>query len=96
LEADAVILALPHEVNRQVLGQADFLKPLNDRPTSVATVLLAFSEETAPKTKEGTGFLIPRVEPYTITACTWTHKKWPHTTPAGQSVASLLCGACRR
>jgi protoporphyrinogen/coproporphyrinogen III oxidase len=92
LEADAVILALPHEVNREILGQADFLKPLNDRPTSVATVLLAFSEEEAPKTKEGTGFLIPRVEPYTITACTWTHKKWPHTTPPGKALLRCYVG----
>jgi protoporphyrinogen/coproporphyrinogen III oxidase len=92
LEADAVILALPHEVNREVLGKADFLKPLNDRPTSVATVLLAFSEEAAPKTKEGTGFLIPRVEPYTITACTWTHKKWPHTTPPGKALLRCYVG----
>ena len=92
LTADAVILALPHEVTRQILGHADFLKPLHDRPTSVATVLLAFSEKEAPKTKEGTGFLIPRVEPYTITACTWTHKKWPHTTPPGKALLRCYVG----
>ena len=29
---------------------------------------------------------------YTITACTWTHKKWPHTTPDGKVLLRCYVG----
>jgi protoporphyrinogen/coproporphyrinogen III oxidase len=92
LQADAIIMATPHRVTRQVLGNADFLKPLHGHPVSVATVILAFPENAVHLTKEGTGFVIPRTEPYTMTACTWTHKKWPHTTPPGKALLRCYVG----
>ncbi|WP_124726780.1 protoporphyrinogen oxidase [Staphylospora marina] len=92
LQADAIIMAVPHRVTRQVLGNADFLEPLHDHPVSVATVILAFPEDAVHLSKEGTGFVIPRTEPYTITACTWTHKKWPHTTPPGKALLRCYVG----
>jgi oxygen-dependent protoporphyrinogen oxidase len=92
LQADAIIMATPHQVSRQVLGNADFLKPLHDHPVSVATVILAFPKNAVHLTKEGTGFVVPRTEPYTITACTWTHKKWPHTAPPGKALLRCYVG----
>jgi oxygen-dependent protoporphyrinogen oxidase len=90
--ADAIILATPHRVTRQVLGNADFLEPLHGHPVSVATVILAFPKNAVHLTKEGTGFVVPRTEPYTITACTWTHKKWPHTAPPGKALLRCYVG----
>lgn len=92
LQADAIIMATSHQVTRRVLGNADFLKPLHDRPVSVANVVLAYPQNAVHLTKEGTGFLVPRTEPYTITACTWTHKKWPHTVPPGKALLRCYVG----
>lgn len=93
LYADHIIITTPHDATRKVFGNPDFLTPLHDRPTSVATVILAFPQEAMQAEHSGTGFLIPRSEKdFTITACTWTHKKWPHTTPAGKTLLRCYVG----
>lgn len=92
LYADAVVLTTPLLTAYRALGQADFLKPLYEKPVSVANVVLAYPKNAIHLTKEGTGFLIPRTEPYTITACTWTHIKWPHTAPPDKALIRCYIG----
>lgn len=93
IEADAVIITTPHASTRKILGDSNFLQPLHDRPTSVATVILAYPQEAVTLDKEGTGFLVPRSElGYTITACTWTNKKWPHAAPPGKTLLRCYVG----
>ena len=58
--------------------------------TSVATVALAFPEDAVIQDKEGTGFLVARSGDFSITACTWVHRKWPTTTPEGKSCCARL------
>jgi len=48
---------------------------------STATVQLAYAGNPLDEPWKTSGFLIPAVENRTITACTWTSSKWPHTTP---------------
>ena len=93
IEADAVILAVPFRRAARILSEA----PLSDlppeaKPTSVATVALAFDADDIDIPYEGTGFVVPRTAPYTITACTWTHKKWPHTAPEGKVLIRCYVG----
>ncbi|PTY84919.1 protoporphyrinogen oxidase, partial [Heyndrickxia sporothermodurans] len=79
LEADSVIIALPHYLLPNIFPRYDFFEPLSKVPaTSVATVAMAFSEEAIRKNFDGTGFVVARNSDYTINACTWSHKKWPH------------------
>ncbi|MDQ0416841.1 oxygen-dependent protoporphyrinogen oxidase [Croceifilum oryzae] len=93
LTADSVILTTPHGFTRKILGNPDFLNPLHDRPTSVATAILAYPQDEITWDKEGTGFLVPRSEEgYSITACTWTNKKWPHTAPPGKTLLRCYVG----
>lgn len=85
LEADSVIIALPHYLLPNIFPRYDFFEPLSKVPaTSVATVAMAFSEEAIRKNFDGTGFVVARNSDYTINACTWSHKKWPHSTPDGK------------
>ena len=60
--------------------------------TSVATVAMAFDAEEVGDVLDGTGFVVSRNTDYTITACTWTHKKWPHTTPDGKVLLRCYVG----
>ncbi|MCG3399668.1 protoporphyrinogen oxidase [Staphylococcus massiliensis] len=60
--------------------------------TSVATVVLAFDEKDIENTYDGTGFVIARSSNTNITACTWTSKKWPHTTPEGKVLVRAYVG----
>src|SRR5699024_11518957 len=60
--------------------------------TSVATVVMAFDEEQVKNTIEGTGFVISRNMGTSITACTWTNKKWEHSTPEGKALLRAYVG----
>ncbi len=93
IEADAVILTTGHEMAGRLFAPHGLLQDLREIPTtSVATVALAFPEEHVVQDKEGTGFLVSRSSDYSITACTWTHRKWPTTTPAGKVLIRAFIG----
>ncbi len=93
VEADAVIMATPHHVVPAVFTDNPFLSKLNEVPlASVANVVLAFDASTIKKELDGTGFVVSRKSPYTITACTWTQRKWPHTTPDGKVLLRAFVG----
>ncbi|MCZ0756002.1 protoporphyrinogen oxidase [Anoxybacillus sp. J5B_2022] len=91
--ADSVIVAAPHQVVPEMFPNVSFFEPFKTMPsTSVATVALAFAEEAIEQNIDGTGFVVSRRSDYTITACTWTHKKWPHTTPKGKALLRCYVG----
>jgi len=92
-KADAVIMAAPHNHVPDMLTQYDFLKKLYEIPaTSTANVVLAFDQSAIKKDINGTGFLVSRTGDYRITACTWTHRKWPSTTPKGKALLRCYVG----
>jgi len=81
---DRVIFATPHLAALPIFEEHGLMNDFQEMPaTSVATVAMAFKEEAVNQEKEGTGFLVSRNSDYSITACTWTHRKWPTTTPVG-------------
>ncbi|MDS9470306.1 protoporphyrinogen oxidase [Sporosarcina pasteurii] len=93
VEADAVILTTGHKVASNLFAQHGILQELGEIPTtSVATVALAFPEEAIVQDKEGTGFLVARSSDYSLTACTWTHRKWPTSTPKGKVLLRAFVG----
>ena len=86
MSAGGVVLALP------AAPAAEVLRPHAARAatllaaipyTSVALVALAVPRAAVERQLDGSGFLVPRVEGRTITACSWTSAKWPHLTGAG-------------
>lgn len=93
LHADSIIMSVPHHITQSVFSDYRFFDVFKEMSsTSVATIALAFPEEAIEKDIEGTGFVVSRNSDYTITACTWTHKKWPHTTPAGKVLIRCYVG----
>lgn len=93
LKTDAVILAIPHHLAQDVVKECVEIPPLSGaKPTIMATVALAYPEEGVRVDREGTGFVVPRKENCTITACTWTQRKWPHTTPPGKALVRCYVG----
>ncbi|OXM16916.1 protoporphyrinogen oxidase [Paenibacillus herberti] len=83
LEVDAVVVTAPSGI------AANLLEPLTDVTAlravnyiSVANVVMAFkASDIAGMEFDGSGFLVPRSEGRTITACTWTSSKWLHSSP---------------
>jgi oxygen-dependent protoporphyrinogen oxidase len=91
--ADSIIMSTPHKITQLIFKQYPFFDPFKNVPsTSVATVALAFPKEAIKKDINGTGFVVSRNSDYTITACTWTHKKWKHSTPEGKVLLRCYVG----
>ncbi|MFA8439730.1 protoporphyrinogen oxidase [Pueribacillus sp. YX66] len=85
LHFDAVIITSPHSAVRHMLRDYSFVNILENYPlASVANVAMAFDASSVRIGKDGTGFVVSRNANYNITACTWTDRKWPHTTPDGK------------
>ncbi|MBL4955115.1 protoporphyrinogen oxidase [Neobacillus sp. OS1-32] len=93
MEADCIIAATPHKATQAIFSNYRFFDPFKSVPsTSVATVAMAFPEEAITKDINGTGFVVSRRSDYSITACTWTHKKWLHSAPKGKALLRCYVG----
>ncbi|MEH7304766.1 protoporphyrinogen oxidase [Neobacillus drentensis] len=93
LAAEIIIAATPHKITQSMFADYHFFDPFKSVPsTSVATVALAFPEEAVKNDIDGTGFVVSRNNDYSITACTWTHKKWAHSTPKGKVLLRCYVG----
>ncbi|PWU67774.1 protoporphyrinogen oxidase [Gracilibacillus dipsosauri] len=94
VNADAVMVATPFASMKQMLGSYDFIQKLGEmKATSVANVVLAFDQSAIKEDIDGTGFVVSRNSSNRITACTWTHKKWPETTvPEGKALLRCYVG----
>ncbi len=93
IEADNVIVTTPHSVLSSMFSKYAFFNHLQEMPsTSVATVAMGFPADAIKKDMEGTGFVVSRNSDFSINACTWTHQKWPHTTPEGNVLLRCYVG----
>ncbi|HEU4963339.1 MAG TPA: protoporphyrinogen oxidase, partial [Bacilli bacterium] len=94
LQADAVVVTtqtyeaanlLPDEITeKEMLERVPYI--------SVATVLFAFDRGAFDYDLDASGFLCPRGQGTTITACTWTSSKWPHTATDGDLLLRFYVG----
>ncbi|MFE8700268.1 protoporphyrinogen oxidase [Cytobacillus sp. FJAT-54145] len=92
LEANCIVSTVPHHILPNMFSN-HFFDVFKDVPaTSVATVAMAFPKEAIEKDIDGTGFVVSRNSDYTITACTWGHKKWPHSCPEGKVLLRCYVG----
>ncbi|MBT2639960.1 protoporphyrinogen oxidase [Bacillus sp. ISL-39] len=88
--ADSVVITTDHFHAQRMLSEYAFMEQFTDMPSnSVANVAMAFPKSAIEKDINGTGFLVSRNSDFRITACTWTHKKWPGTSP--DDMALLRC-----
>ncbi|CAM3520193.1 protoporphyrinogen oxidase [Aeromicrobium ponti] len=93
LQADSIVMAAPHRAVHTIFSGWGLFGQFKEMlSTSVATVALAFPEGAIEEDIDGTGFVVSRNSDYTITACTWTHKKWPHSTPKGKVLLRCYVG----
>lgn len=86
LAVDGVVLALPAGPAAGLLGDIAprSATALADIPyASVALVSLAVPRGEVDRDLDGSGFLVPRIERRTVTACSWTSSKWPHLAGEG-------------
>jgi protoporphyrinogen/coproporphyrinogen III oxidase len=93
LDADSVVITTPHHSLQSMFPSCSFMNYLKGMPaTSVATVAMGFDQSAIKKYMDGNEFIVSRNSDYSITACTWTHKKWPHSAPEGKVLLRCYLG----
>jgi oxygen-dependent protoporphyrinogen oxidase len=92
-KADSIVIAADHLHAQQMLSQYSFMDVFKEMPAnSVANVTMAFPKSAISEDIDGTGFIVSRNSDFRITACTWTHKKWPDSTPEGKALLRAYVG----
>jgi oxygen-dependent protoporphyrinogen oxidase len=93
--ADAVVLTVPAPDAATLLDHlsADAAAALRTiTAASVAMITLAVPEDVITRPVRASGYLVPRTEQRTITACSWGSSKWPEWRIPGQVVLRISAG----
>ncbi|MFJ7973274.1 protoporphyrinogen oxidase [Psychrobacillus sp. NPDC096389] len=81
IKADYVVLTTPHDVAQSILQNeeldADFNRLKN---SSLISIYLGFDIPDEQLPAEGTGFIVSENSDVKCNACTWTSRKWKHTS----------------
>jgi oxygen-dependent protoporphyrinogen oxidase len=86
LAVEGVVITTPAGEAARLVGSeaAGAAALLTEIPyASVALVAVAVERGAIDRELDGSGYLVPRVEGRTITACSWTTAKWPHLAGDG-------------
>ncbi|CRK80989.1 protoporphyrinogen oxidase [Neobacillus massiliamazoniensis] len=93
VKADSIVIATDHFHAQQMLSDYSFMDVFKNMPSnSIANVVMGFPKSAIKQDIEGTGFVVSRNSDHRITACTWTHKKWPTSTPEGKVLLRCFIG----
>jgi oxygen-dependent protoporphyrinogen oxidase len=99
IEADAVALAVPSWQASPLLVDTDqhLAELLETIPwVSSATVTSAWDKADVGRPLDGSGFVVPRGEGRSITACTWSSIKFAGRAPAGKVLLRAFVGGAKQ
>ena len=91
IEADVVVLAVPNDTVKKIVGR-DLLEQLFDQFTtaSAITMYLGFDVPDTILPADGTGFIVSHNSDLVCDASTWTSRKWKHTSKDGNLLVRLF------
>ncbi|WP_201715838.1 protoporphyrinogen oxidase [Rossellomorea arthrocnemi] len=79
--ADYVIFATPHNVTQRILNHETLDKDFNTlKNSSLISIYLGFDVPDDKLPADGTGFIVSKGSEVKCDACTWTSRKWKHTS----------------
>jgi protoporphyrinogen/coproporphyrinogen III oxidase len=81
IEADYIVLSTPHTVAQSLLQNEELNSIFNELvSSSLISVYLGFDIPDDKLPADGTGFIVPENSDLVCNACTWTSRKWTHTS----------------
>ncbi|RNA67106.1 protoporphyrinogen oxidase [Alteribacter keqinensis] len=91
LTVDGVVLSTPHDVTQRLLGSPEVDVNFNElKNSSIKTVYLGYDIPADRLPADGTGFIVSGENDIHCDACTWTSKKWAHTSRNGKLLVRLF------
>ncbi|MGY6209419.1 protoporphyrinogen oxidase [Cytobacillus firmus] len=91
LEADHIVLGIPHNAAAVLFADEELkaeFKPLEN--SSLISIYLAYDIPDSELPEDGTGFITANTDELTCNACTWTSRKWKHTSESGNLLVRLF------
>lgn len=81
IEADVVVLSTLHTAAQQLLDDANLDEYFNElKNSSLISIYLGYTIADSELPKDGTGFIVAENSDLQCNACTWTSRKWEHTS----------------
>ncbi|MCV9887034.1 protoporphyrinogen oxidase [Metabacillus halosaccharovorans] len=91
ISADFVVLATPHDVAQKILNDHDLDHEFDKlRNSSLTSVYLGFDIPDDKLPANGTGFIVTENSDLHCDACTWTSRKWTHTSSKRKLLVRLF------
>lgn len=91
IEADFVVLTTPHDVTQRILQEQDLDVDFNKlKNSSLISIYLGFDIPDEQLPADGTGFIVSENSDVKCNACTWTSRKWKHTSANGNLLVRMF------
>ena len=91
LEADHVVLSIPHNAAAALFDHEELKAEFGLlKNSSLISIYLAYDIPDSELPEDGTGFITANMEELTCNACTWTSRKWKHTSESGNLLVRLF------
>ncbi|WP_096155775.1 MULTISPECIES: protoporphyrinogen oxidase [Bacillus] len=89
--ADHVVLSIPHTAAVPLLKNQDLKEAFASfKNSSLISVYLGFNVPDSILPEDGTGFISTNSDNVLCNACTWTSRKWEHTSDKGNLLVRLF------
>jgi protoporphyrinogen/coproporphyrinogen III oxidase len=91
MEADHIILSVPHNAVETMLADQKLQKEFAGlKNSSLISIYVAFDISDTELPADGTGFIAASTDELSCNACTWTSRKWEHTSESGNLLVRLF------
>jgi protoporphyrinogen/coproporphyrinogen III oxidase len=90
-EADYVVLSIPHSKAEQLFDEQKLKNEFRQlKNSSLISIYIGLNIPDHLLPEEGTGFITATNEDLSCNACTWTSRKWKHTSATGNLLVRLF------
>jgi oxygen-dependent protoporphyrinogen oxidase len=91
IEADNVVLSIPHTAAEKLFNDEKIVKEFTVfKNSSLISVYVGFDVLDSILPVDGTGFIAANTDELSCNACTWTSRKWEHTSKSGNLLVRLF------
>jgi oxygen-dependent protoporphyrinogen oxidase len=91
IEADYIILSIPHTAAESLINDPGLKSEFTGlKSSSLISVYLGFNVADSILPANGTGFITANTNELFCNACTWTSRKWGHTSKFGNLLVRLF------
>lgn len=91
MEVDHIVLCIPHNAAEKLFKDQDLKNEFGRlKNSSLISIYVAYDIPDSQLPEDGTGFITANTKELTCNACTWTSRKWQHTSGNGNLLVRLF------